>query len=88
MVLAEAGHSVVLLDNLSNSSVDVVNRLLKITKVSFPFVKGDVRETDLVKETLRRFKIEAVMHFAGLKSVAESVSNPNRYSDNKEALNS
>ena len=82
MVLAEAGHSVVLLDNLSNSSVDVVNRLLKITKVSFPFVKADVRDTDLVKETLRRFKIDAVMHFAGLKSVAESVANPNLYYDN------
>lgn len=82
MVLAEAGHNVVLLDNLSNSSLDVVNRLLKITKVSFPFVKADVRDTDLVKETLRRFKIDAVMHFAGLKSVAESVSNPNLYYDN------
>jgi len=82
VVLAEAGHKVVLYDNLCNSSADVVDRLEKITGQRLPFVQGDIRETQLLKETLKQFKIEAVIHFAGLKAVGESVEKPIEYFDN------
>lgn len=77
--MAEAGHSVVLFDNLSNSKPDVVQRIEKITGKSIPLVEGDVRDTALLEKTLRDFKIDAVIHFAGLKAVAESVQNPIEY---------
>ena len=79
VVMAEAGHQVVLFDNLSNSKLDVVQRLEKITGKPIPFVEGDVRNTALLEKTLRDFKVDAVIHFAGLKAVAESVSDPIEY---------
>jgi len=81
-MMAEAGHNVVLYDNLCNSSADVVDRLEKITGQRLPFVQGDIRDTQLLKETLKQFKIEAVIHFAGLKAVGESVEKPIEYFDN------
>ena len=77
--MAEAGHQVILFDNLCNSQSDVVQRLEKITGKNIPFVEGDVRDTDLLEKTLKGFKIDAVMHFAGLKAVAESVKSPVEY---------
>ena len=79
VVMAEAGHQVVLFDNLSNSKRCVVQRLEKIIGKKIPFVEGDVRDTALLEKTLRDFNVEAVIHFAGLKSVAESVKNPIDY---------
>lgn len=80
--LIEAGHDVVLFDNLSNSDASVLNRLEKITNKKISFVEGDIRDFELVSKTLKQYKIEAVMHFAGLKAVSESVQNPLRYYDN------
>ena len=77
--MVEAGHQVVLFDNLSNSKPDVVQRLEKITGKNIPFVEGDVRDTKLLEKTLRDFKVDAVIHFAGLKAVTESVRNPIEY---------
>ena len=77
--MVEAGHQVVLFDNLSNSKPDVVQRLEKITGKKIPFVEGDVRDTNLLEKTLRDFNVDAVIHFAGLKAVAESVRNPIEY---------
>lgn len=82
VVLIEAGHRVVLFDNLSNSSRDVVDRLEQITHQKVPFVEGDVRDTVLVSRTLQDHQIDAVVHFAGLKAVGESVSDPLKYYDN------
>lgn len=82
IILIEAGHKVVLFDNLSNSRLDVVDRLKRITDQSTPFVEGDVRDTSLLSQTLRDYEIDAVIHFAGLKSVGESVLGPLRYFDN------
>lgn len=82
VVLSNAGHQVVLYDNLANSDASVVDRLEKITGARLPFVLGDIRQTDLLVSTLKSYRIEAVIHFAGLKAVGESVQNPLEYYDN------
>jgi len=82
VVLTSAGHQVVLYDNLANSDASVVDRLEKITGARLPFVLGDIRNTDLLVSTLKSYGIEAVIHFAGLKAVGESVQNPLEYYDN------
>lgn len=81
-VLAEAGHEVVLLDNLSNSRRDVLERLRQITGRSLPFVEADVRDRAAVAGALRDYGCTAVIHFAGLKAVGESVQKPLAYFDN------
>ena len=82
VVLASAGHTVFLYDNLANSDVSVVDRLEKITGARLLFVLGDIRHTALLVSTLKTYGIEAVIHFAGLKAVGESVQNPLEYYDN------
>lgn len=82
VVLVEAGHKVVLFDNLSNSRRDVVDRLIKIVQQDIPFVEGDVRDSPLVSKTIQDYKIDAVIHFAGLKAVGESLEKPLQYFDN------
>ena len=82
VVLVEAGHKVVLFDNLSNSRRDVVDRLIKITEQDISFVEGDVRDTSLLSKTIKAHQIDAVIHFAGLKAVGESVEKPLKYFDN------
>ncbi len=79
VVLTELGHLVVLYDNLSNSSDLVLHKLAKITGQPIPFVKGDVRDAELLTETLAAYRIDAVIHFAGLKAVGESVEKPADY---------
>ncbi len=81
-VLIEAGHEVVLFDNLSNSDASVLQSLEKITNKKIVFIEGDVRDTEFLSKTLKEDQIEAVMHFAGLKAVGESVQNPLHYYDN------
>ena len=78
-VLAQAGHQVVLFDNLSNSSITVLHRLERITGQRLPFVQGDIRNTALLETTLRQHGIQAVIHFAGLKAVGESAEKPIDY---------
>lgn len=85
LVLHEAGHEVVLLDNLSNSDRSVLDRLKVLAGRSFKFVEGDIRDETLLAQLFSEYQIEAVMHFAGLKSVAESVANPLKYFDNNVA---
>ncbi|MFT5760214.1 MAG: UDP-glucose 4-epimerase [Alteromonadaceae bacterium] len=80
--LVEAGHKVVLFDNLSNSCRDVVGRLESITNQSIPFVEGDIRDTSLLSKTIKEKKVDAVIHFAGFKEVGESVERPLEYFDN------
>ena len=82
VVLAQAGHVPVLYDNLCNSRADVVPRLAQIIGKPVAFVQGDVRDGDLLARTLREWRIDAVVHFAGLKAVGESVSQPLSYYDN------
>ena len=79
VVLSELGHQIVLYDNLSNSSDRVLEKLTQITGQSIPFVKGDVRDTELLQFTLTAHRIDVVIHFAGLKAVGESVEKPVEY---------
>ena len=79
VTLIEAGHQVVLFDNLSNSRPEVVARIAQITGKSTIFVQGDVRDTTLLQRTLEDHGCGSVIHFAGLKAVGESVSNPLLY---------
>ncbi|MBF0261304.1 MAG: UDP-glucose 4-epimerase GalE [Magnetococcales bacterium] len=79
VVLTQAGHRVVLYDNLSNSAQVMVERLERITGVPPLFVDGDVRDTDRLRHTLRHHASEAVIHFAGLKVVGESLDIPLDY---------
>lgn len=80
--LIAAGHELVVLDNLSNSSIESLTRVATLTGVHVLFVEADVRDEELVYAALTQHHVEAVVHFAGLKSVAESVAFPERYFDN------
>ncbi len=81
-VLIEAGHELVLFDNLSNSEASVLHSLEKILNKRITFIEGDVRDTELLSNTLKERQIDAVIHLAGLKAVSESVQDPLHYYDN------
>ncbi len=80
--LLEAGLNVVAFDNFSNSSKKSLKRVEKITNRCVDFVKGDVRNSNDLARVFKNNEIEAVMHFAGLKAVGESVKCPVDYYDN------
>lgn len=79
--LADHGEDIVIIDNLSNSEIAVLDCIKSITGKEYNFYEGDVRDADLIYEILRKHKISAVFHFAGLKAVGESVSKPLEYFD-------
>lgn len=83
--LLEAGHRVVVLDNLANSSEEALRRVQKITGKTLEFVEGDIRSLDNLEAVFSRFPVGAVIHFAGLKAVGESVSMPLHYYQNNVA---
>ncbi len=83
----QAGHTVVVVDNLCNSSAESMVRVSNIAKVPLggerlQFVPGDVRDAALLNKLFAEHAICAVLHFAGLKAVGESVAQPLRYYDN------
>ncbi|WP_447762893.1 UDP-glucose 4-epimerase GalE [Sphingopyxis panaciterrae] len=80
--LAAAGHDIVCFDNLSNSRADVIDRLEAITGKSVPLVVGDIRDRVAVRDAITSHGANAVIHFAGLKAVGESVAEPLKYYDN------
>lgn len=82
IALAEAGFEPVILDNLSNSSRGVLDRLDMLCGRNLVFHEGDIRDQDQLRGILREHHPFAVLHFAGLKSVGESVEFPERYQDN------
>lgn len=79
VALIEQGFEVVLLDNLVNSSVRVVARIEQITGIQPEFVQGDIRDEALLKKLFKAGHFDAVIHFAGLKAVGESVEKPLDY---------
>ena len=83
--LAKAGHRPVVLDNLCNSKPSVMERVGRIIGRPVDFVQGDIRDGDVLRRTLRDFKVRSVIHLAGLKSVGESGSMPLAYYDNNVA---
>ncbi|MCF7529064.1 UDP-glucose 4-epimerase GalE [Neisseria lisongii] len=80
--LIQAGHDVVILDNLCNSSANILPRLKTITGREIPFFQGDIRDRALLQQIFAQYEIHTVMHFAGLKAVGESVAQPVKYYDN------
>ncbi len=80
--LLEAGYDVVVVDNLSNSSRESLRRVEKITGKSLKFHEADIRDEAALDGIFNSCKVDAVIHFAGLKAVGESVSKPLEYYDN------
>jgi len=80
--LLAAGHDVLILDNLSNSKVQVIDRITKIVGKTPGFIQGDIRDRALLKKLFAEHAIETVIHFAGLKAVGESVQKPLMYYEN------
>ncbi|PJI34521.1 UDP-glucose 4-epimerase GalE [Acinetobacter pseudolwoffii] len=83
--LLNAGHEVVVLDNLCNSSAESLNRVQQLSQKSLTFVEGDIRDSQLLDQIFQQNSIEAVIHFAGLKAVGESQQIPLAYFDNNIA---
>jgi UDP-glucose 4-epimerase len=79
VVLAQAGHRVVLYDNLCNSRREVLASLELITSQPQVLIEGDLRDTARLSQALSAHAIDAVVHFAGLKAVGESVAKPLDY---------
>jgi UDP-glucose 4-epimerase len=79
--LLNAGYEVVVLDSFCNSKQESINRIEKITGKSVALVKGDVRDKDCLRSIFKNYTVNAVIHFAGLKAVGESVANPLKYYD-------
>ncbi len=80
--LFEHGEEIVILDNFSNSSPDVLDKIRQISGRDFRFYEGDMRDRELLERIFTENEIEAVIHFAGLKAVGESVEKPLEYYDN------
>ena len=80
--LIEKGWQPVIIDSLVNSKISVLDRIHQITGTRPAFIEGDVRDAGLLQKVLTEHAIEAVIHFAGLKAVGESVSMPLKYYDN------
>ena len=80
--LSKAGYHLVILDNLYNSRADVIDRLKQICGLSPIFIQGDVRNAATLDDLFSKYTITAVIHFAGLKAVGESVEKPLEYYDN------
>ena len=77
--LLEAGHEVFVIDNLCNGHEAALERVRGITNCELQFINADIRNSNALDEIFNTFKPEAVMHFAGLKAVGESVADPLMY---------
>jgi UDP-glucose 4-epimerase len=80
--LIEAGYEVVIFDNFCNASSESIRRVEKIVGQEITVVEGDIRKREDLHAVFNAHKIDAVIHFAGLKAVGESVAQPVRYYDN------
>ncbi|MET3558538.1 UDP-glucose 4-epimerase [Streptococcus rupicaprae] len=80
--LVAAGHSVVIVDDFSNSSPEVLKRLKTITGQEIPFHEGSILDKDFLRDVFQQYDIEAVIHFAAYKAVGESVAKPLMYYHN------
>ena len=83
--LQNAGYDVVVMDNLSNSSEKSLDRVAAITGKAVPFYKADILDREALEEIFSKEEIGAVIHFAGLKAVGESVRKPWEYYENNIA---
>ena len=79
--LLEAGHEVFVIDNLCNGHEVALERVRGITNCELQFINADIRDANALDKIFNNFKPEAVIHFAGLKAVGESVADPLKYYD-------
>ncbi len=80
--LLQSGYEVVAFDNLCNSKISALGRIEQITGRNLDFIEGDIRDGTALDRIFSGSPIAAVMHFAGLKSLSESILNPSKYYDN------
>ncbi|MCU7995072.1 UDP-glucose 4-epimerase GalE [Shewanella glacialipiscicola] len=80
--LLHAGNDVIVLDNLSNSSIEALHRVERITGKAVTFYQGDILNKALLQKVFSDHAIDSVIHFAGLKAVGESVAKPLKYYEN------
>ena len=80
--LLSAGHEVVVLDNLSNSSVESLARVQALAAKKLDFVEGDILDQQILDQIFQHHSFDAVIHFAGLKAVGESQKEPLKYFEN------
>jgi len=83
--LLKNNHDIVVIDNLSNSSKDVLEKIKEITKKTCKFYENDIRDEKSLDKIFTENDIDSVIHFAGLKAVGESVKKPLEYYDNNVA---
>jgi len=83
--LIDNGYEVVVLDNLSNSKPEVLNRIAEVSGQSVRFYQGDVCDKHILNQVFAAHSIDAVVHFAGVKAVGESVEKPIKYYQNNVA---
>ncbi|WP_125099919.1 UDP-glucose 4-epimerase GalE [Leucobacter chromiireducens] len=79
LVLIERGHDAIVLDDFSNSSPEAVRRVEQLTGATIPVIEADLADRAAAAEALDGVEFDAVIHFAGLKAVGESVAEPTRY---------
>jgi len=77
--LINNGFEVIVIDNLSNSSIEVLDKIKSITNKNIIFYEGDITDKNFIKAIFSMHQIDAVIHFAGLKSVLESIAKPIEY---------
>jgi UDP-glucose 4-epimerase len=82
VTLMEEGHKVIIIDNLCNSSPRVLDRLHQLHGNAFEFVQADLRDGAALDRVFAQYPVHSVIHFAGLKAVGDSVTQPLRYFDN------
>jgi UDP-glucose 4-epimerase len=82
LTLLESGHLPVLFDNFSNSHKKILINLARISGNNIPWIEGNILDATHLKTTMLDFRIDAVIHFAGLKSISQSVRNPVTYIEN------
>lgn len=82
ILLIEAGYDIVVFDNFCNASKESIARVEKIVGKTIPLIEGDIRNKEDLNRVFERYTIDAVIHFAGLKAVGESVEKPLAYYDN------
>ena len=82
IALQQAGHECIIFDNFSTSSIDVLQHLKKICGKKISYIKGDIRNKQLLTDTFKRYNVDLVIHLAGLKSVEESFENILEYYNN------
>jgi UDP-glucose 4-epimerase len=81
LVLLQSGYEVVVYDNLTNSSLTSIERVEKLAERQVHFIKGDIRDTVSLNTVFEEHSVDAVIHFAGLKAVGESLQKPAEYYD-------